>query len=489
VTRALSLALLVLAACSTTCHDPDQLAELAARVGSEIERDEASTQGKWHDARLGTLFRVGDGLRTGGHSSAELALLPSGTANVSPHSVVRFMATPPRDPSRHVALELGELEVQAEQIDLDVHTPRAVAMVSRGSKLKLSMRDGRERFDLVVGRVVLSYAGTKRALTPSQPVELNAANELVAAMPSALDAGAEAGHPDALPVVASLPDAGDAEAAAAPSPAQAATSRLPVASSPTALRLRAIEPATLHVASTPVDVFLPADACGAGGQLSLDGQPLPRAGAVSLTAGNHRVLLVCADGSKHEARLLVKRDPARLELPKRAQSVRVEADGRRYTVRYQNLLPDLTFVWPGEADASPYTLVVRSGQRELTRSLAAAEHVLAGAALGEGEHKFWFRDANGRSSKPTTLRLAFDNTARSAYLSRPLEGSEVTSAPLLVEGAALVASKVSVEGTLAKLDEQGRFREEVQLTLDQKAVSVRVEHPSSGVHYYLRRLR
>jgi hypothetical protein len=29
----------------------------------------------------------------------------------------------------------------------------------------------------------------------------------------------------------------------------------------------------------------------------------------------------------------------------------------------------------------------------------------------------------------------------------------------------------------------------VQLAAEQKAVSVRVEHPGSGVHYYLRRLR
>jgi hypothetical protein len=491
VTRcALFLALLVLAACSTTCRDPEQLAELAARVGGEVERDEASTQGKWHDARLGTLFRVGDGLRTGAQSSAELALLPSGSANVSPHSVVRFMATPPRDPSRHVALEVGELEILAEQIDLDVHTPRAVAMVSRGSKLKLSMRDGRERFDLVVGRVVLAYAGVERTLEPAQPLELNAANELVPATPAPLDAGE--------PVEGARLDAGDAAASAAPSLAQEdAADQVLVASSPSALRLSTLESATLHVASTPVEVLLPADACGTGGQLTLDGQPLTRAKAglrfaaatAALTAGSHRVLLACPDGSQHEARLLVKRDPARLELPRRAQSVRVEADGRRYTVRYQNLLPDLTFVWPGEAEASPYTLVLRSGPRELTRSLSAPEHVLAGAALGEGEHKFWFRDANGRSSKPTTLRLAFDNTARSAYLSRPLEGGLVNEGPLPVEGAALVASKVSVQGTLAKLDEQGRFREEVLLAPGQKAVSVRVEHPSSGVHYYLRRLR
>jgi hypothetical protein len=186
------LAVVALSACSSTCGRSEELAELAARVGGEVERDEANSQGRWHEAELGTRFEVGDGLRTGAQSGAELALLPSGAAHVSPHSLVRFMATPPRDPARHVALEAGELEVLAEQIDLEVHTPRAIAQVSRGSKVRLSMHDGREIFDLLVGRVVVAHAGTKRALEPAHPLELNAKNELIALLPSVPDAATSA---------------------------------------------------------------------------------------------------------------------------------------------------------------------------------------------------------------------------------------------------------------------------------------------------------
>ncbi len=489
--------LLLVVSCSTRCGGGEELAELAARVGTEVERDEAQAQGAWHGASLGTRFSVGDGLRTGAESSAELALLPSGSAHVAPNSIVRFMATPPRSPTHHVALEVGEVEIAAEQIDLEIHTPRALAQVSRGSKLKLSMRDGQETFDLVVGRVVLAHAGVKRVLEPAKPLAVTDQNRLVASEPALSDArapepvlSADAGS-DLLVAVLSG-DAGDVSDAAVLARTDAGGVGLAPEPSATALLLTTFESAMLHVSSGPVDVFLPASGCPPPAELRLGGKLFTLAtsgGDLQLNTGTHQLRMSCGDGTKREARLVVKRDPARQELPKRAQSVRVEADGRRYTVRYQNLLPDLTIVWPEEPEAGDYTLLVRSGKRELKRALERPEHLLAGAMLGEGEHKFWFRDGQGRSSKPTTLRLEFDNTARSAYLSLPLEGGPADQGSVTVEGAALVASAVAVEGSAAQLDAQGRFRQEILLSPGRRAVSVRVEHPSSGVHYYLRRLR
>lgn len=486
---AVLLALLLVVACSARCDGREELAELAARVGNEVERDEALTQGAWHEASLGTRFAVGEGLRTGAQSSAELALLPSGSAHVAPHSIVRFMVTPPRSPAPHVALEVGEVEIAAEQIDLEVHTPRALAQVTRGSKLKLTMRDGRETFDLVVGRVVLAHAGVKRVLQPAKPLVVTELNQVVAA--DVVPETHAANHDESRRAPPSVTDAGEQRA----SPQVPHDAGIPTVSptpSATALRLTALESATLHVSSAPVDVFLPAIDCSQPVQLRIDGKVFAIAApgiAVQLAVGTHQARMTCGDGNRRDARLVVKRDPARLELPKRAQSVRVEADGRRYTVRYQNLLPDLTFVWPGETEPGDFTLLVRTGKRQLERALDRPEYMLTGAALGEGEHKFWFRDGGGRSSKPTTLRLEFDNTARSAYLSLPVEGSPSDQEPLTVEGAALVASRVAVEGRAAPVDTQGRFREKIQLAPGQRAVSVRVEHPSSGIHYYLRRLR
>ena len=48
--------------------------------------------------------------------------------------------------------------------------------------------------------------------------------------------------------------------------------------------------------------------------------------------------------------LHVIRDAATMELPKSAQRVDVEADGRKYTVRYQNVIPVVSVGWK---DATP----------------------------------------------------------------------------------------------------------------------------------------
>jgi hypothetical protein len=47
----------------------------------------------------------------------------------------------------------------------------------------------------------------------------------------------------------------------------------------------------------------------------------------------------------NEGTLRVQRDPATMELPKTVPHVEVEADGRRYTVRYQNVLPVVALGW------------------------------------------------------------------------------------------------------------------------------------------------
>jgi hypothetical protein len=190
----------------------------------------------------------------------------------------------------------------------------------------------------------------------------------------------------------------------------------------------------------------------------------------------------------HKLRLVVKRDAAMMDLPKRAQNVRVEADGRRYTVRYQNLLPSVTFAWPGE-HSGPVTLSVTKAGREHSYALDRPEHVVPSGTLGEGEYRFAFRAGQGEASPATTLRLSFDNTARSAYLSAPADGSSVTGDGVEVAGAALLRSRVQIQDRPVEIDDKGRFHAVVAPRDGEHAVTVRVEHPESGVHYYVRRLR
>jgi hypothetical protein len=215
----------------------------------------------------------------------------------------------------------------------------------------------------------------------------------------------------------------------------------------------------------------------------------PEGALLRLASGNHTLRYLCAGRAVAAARLRVRRDPATQDLPKRAQSVRVDADGRRYAVQYQNTLPVVAFAWPRKTSEGRFSLVVQKGGTQRVYELDRPEHALASGALSEGEYTFWFRDAAGQASKPTTLRLSFDNTARSAYLSAPAEDSVAPASTVEVAGAALLRSRVSVQGAPVELDTKGRFHAETRPLPGQRGIFVRVDHPESGVHYYLRRLR
>lgn len=497
VLATLMLALPALHGCAGSCGENDALAELSGVAGPRVERDAASAPGTWQKARPRDRFRMGDGLRTGADSRAELHLFPTGVAYIEPRTLLRFLESAPR--TQGVAVESGSVEIVAEQMDLEIHTPRAVAKVTRGSKLKLSTADGHERFDLVVGRVFVSQAqNDPLELRVGEPLQLGSAPlaapvvepesgpKNAAAVAEPADPGpAMAKETVGLALAVVTPSAG-ASASAGPSLVQP-----PPAPARAELTLPAMESSTIHAPQLPVEVRLGLPPCPEGAKLLLGGRSLPssdRDGVLRLPAGRHRLRVLCGAEVTHDSQIVVKRDAARLELPKRAQSVRVEADGRRYTVLYQNLLPIVSFVWPGAHEGNEFTLLLRRGKREQSFALRKPEHALAGSALGEGEHNFWFRDQAGRSSKPGSVRLSFDNAARSAYLSSPAEGSAAQGA-VLVEGAALLRSEVQVDGRPVQLDEKGRFRSEVTLSTGQRTISVRVQHPESGVHYYLRHLR
>jgi hypothetical protein len=186
-------------------------------------------------------------------------------------------------------------------------------------------------------------------------------------------------------------------------------------------------------------------------------------------------------------RLAVQRDAATRRLPRTPPVVDVEVDGRRYTVRYQNLLPKLSVHWPSAPSAASYVLQVSSphGQR-LERSSAQPTVTLASGELGEGVHELSFRA--GTHSVRGSIRIAFDNTASTAYLSAPADGAPKAGERTRLVGAALQGSWVTVGGRTVALAEQGRFATDVTLPAEAAALVIRVQHASTGVHYYLRRI-
>jgi hypothetical protein len=212
--------------------------------------------------------------------------------------------------------------------------------------------------------------------------------------------------------------------------------------------------------------------------------------------GNFRHRVRCVHDGRLAApahgsgRLQVLRDAAVRPLPIKPVSITADADGRRYTVSYQNRLPVITLRWPDAPKAAAYKLQV-APERDAAFSVQAKQPsvTLPPERLGEGLHHFTF-EADSVRSETGLLDVTFDYRARTAYLTTPLEGQRPSSheGGVRVAGGTLLGSNVSVQGAALPLDSQGRFAGEVALPSGSTSVAVRVVHPTTGIHYYVRHI-
>ena len=463
-----------LVACGGTCGG-SEVAELDSLSG-DVKRDQAASEGTWLTAASGDRSSMGDGLRTGDKSVARLKLFPEGTALVEPNTVMRFLAQAPGHQNERITLEEGAVEIDAMDLDLEVHTARAVARLSKGTRVRVRAGEGPASdvsFDVLVGKVTVEQQdGSTVDLAQGQELELKTPVKPPEAAAQPAEVAAEG-----------------AETGTGVGPGTHAD-----------FGLVGPESATIHATTLPVDVRVGLQTCPEG-PMALDvtgpsgrNQLTPARNTeyvvVRLGAGAYRLKMRC--GKKpvgNEGTLRVQRDPATMELPKTVPHVEVEADGRRYTVRYQNVLPVVALGWREAPTAPRYSLLIRKGSREQRYELKSPKHELKSGELGEGEYEFSFVASDGHHSAQGSLRIVFDNTARSAYLSSPAEGTPNTGDSVPVAGTALLRSDVSVDGIPVGLDAQGRFRASVPVSATKGALAVRVSHPVTGVHYYLRRLR
>jgi hypothetical protein len=109
--------------------------------------------------------------------------------------------------------------------------------------------------------------------------------------------------------------------------------------------------------------------------------------------------------------------------------------------------------------------------------------------LPPGLHRLYFEAASDppRRSRTTTVTIRFDNATPTATIAGPVElaaGEQVS-----LSGTALPGWSVSIDGKQLPLDKQNRFSTDVTTPSDAPALPVRFEHPTRGVHYYLRRVR
>ena len=481
--------------CTPGCRD-GSIAELAS-LEQHVERDFARAVGSWSGADVGARFAMGDGLRTGPRATARLTLSRGGKLLVKSDTTLRFLRSLPEEPNaQSIEVSTGELTVETGEIDLGVRTPRGVVKLAAQSVVKVRAQPDKVRFDVEVGRA--EYASP----TASQRARAGGGFEL-----------------DVLPVAVERPAtpqpsaAGDATGAPVPSPLLPAPEetgpllkelQFQDAPAQVSVALAAGESATIHDPSPPTDLRLTSARCPGQAALELDlgngrFDALRVRGSGELRArvpaGNYRYRVRCIragrlDGTAvSSGRLSVIRDAAVRPLPRKPVSITADADGRNYTVSFQNRLPTITLRWPEAPKASIYTLRVLP-EREPPFEVRAKQPsiTLAAGRLGEGQHRFEF-SCEGARSEQGSIGVTFDYRARTAYLTSPVDGQARTSASSArFAGGTLIGSTVSIQGSAVKLDAQGRFAAEVPLPSEGAGLALRVMHPSTGIHYYVRHL-
>jgi len=243
----------------------------------------------------------------------------------------------------------------------------------------------------------------------------------------------------------------------------------------------------------------------------------PGAAIVELDGGHHRERLVGSasvvlrlkpgrrayhvrcegDSARAEPRasgvLSLRSDTGDVPLPRRAPADEIDADGRRYTVLFQTRLPQLTLAWPGApGGADRLQLHIQSSAGERVIDAVNPRRPLAAGTMVEGTYTFWYRAPDGKQSAKTTVAIRFDNAAPTAQFLQSAPGGAgagTAAGAVAIEGVTVEGAKVSVGGQPLPVDSHGRFRTEA-LPLDgDDAVAVRLEHPRTGVHYYVRRRR
>lgn len=483
------------------CGGQDPVAELVA-IESSVDRDFARSVKQWQAAAKGDVFNVGDGLRTGDGASAELRLFPDGRMLVQQNAVIRFVDTPPGDKAQRLSIEGGEVEIESGGIELAIDTAFGLTRLKRGSRLRVRGRGDNQSLRLSVGAAdIISSDGETRSISAGQGLRLEGGLAVIEIEQPAAEPEPE---PEPEPVDAGIPEAEIEQAAAEAAAADVkAFGRFDEPAGTPMLHLVAGESVTIHDPRTPTDVRISLEVCPGGGVVELsrnrgrykyyrargEGSAVIRA-----QAGRYRYRVRCIEDGKlkrraaKQGRLRIVRDGARRKLPRKPPSVTIDADGRRYSVRYSNMLPVLTFRWRRPPKGSQTLTLKIKGQGTQRIAATSAGVKFKSGQVPEGTHTFFF-EAGGTRSKTGTLDVIFDSTARTAYVSAPLDGEAVPGQKVRITGGVLPRSKVSLDGVAVPVTSQGRFAVDVVAPTDRAAIAIRVQHRSAGIHYYLRHLK
>lgn len=214
--------------------------------------------------------------------------------------------------------------------------------------------------------------------------------------------------------------------------------------------------------------------------------------ALAFGPGRHEYFLHCldeygqVDSAAARGVVTVLSDAGTRTVPTSPPSTAVNVDGRNYTVMYQNQLPRVTVVWPNAPASANYTLKVESRGATKTYTSAAASYTFASGGLPEGRHTLAF-EGGGKVSRYTGVEIAFDNAAPMASLSTPSESTLGQGGELVIAGVAQPGWSVEVDGQKVTQDGTQRFSQGFKVPATERAIGVRLTHPTRGTHIYVRR--
>ncbi|MGF1465887.1 MAG: hypothetical protein ACFCGT_07110 [Sandaracinaceae bacterium] len=449
----------------TTAPAQVELEVAAGEVRSQTPERQgwASLPAGVHAVEAGTRVRVGGSGRAAARRGADEVLLDGAALGVIGDAGGPLLKG-----------EAGRMTVVARQASVEVRvsggTVEALAGTGGGSRAALRIDPD--------GTDVTALDGQVRVAPEGRPEVILRAGET-----ARIDAGAEPPDPGSGAEVAGLSVGRDS---AIEGPARS-DFRAPAGST-----------FTVHVPRAPVVVGLAfGGRCPDGGVVEVR-----RAGAVSgrgaanltLRRGVHRYALRClGPGGRGptvaEGTVRVRIDSGRRRLPRTPPATVIDADGRPYTVLYQTRLPSITIRWLDAPSSGPFRLRFdRGGGRRVPTTSREARFRLPSGSLPEGEHRFVMSAPSG-SSRPTTLRIRFDNAAPTASVSSPRDRGFRPGERVRVAGIAQTGWSVSVAGEPLPLDAQYRFDAEVVAPADQTGLAIRLAHPRRGIHYYVRRAR
>jgi hypothetical protein len=210
--------------------------------------------------------------------------------------------------------------------------------------------------------------------------------------------------------------------------------------------------------------------------------------ALWVPPGNHRYALRCGHerSVRQRGQVTVVADAATRSMAAKPPVSTLLADGRKYTVLYQNRLPAITLSWPRAPNDLALKLVHEFGGVRDERAVAEPRHGFASGELAEGRHTFRFESVSA-SSRQTSVDIVFDNAAPRASLDVPALLDAAPGQSVTIAGTALPGSDVWVEDQRVRLDARGRFSTPAVLPTERRALAIKVVQPGRGTHLYLRR--